>query len=309
MIAYLECQGSCILFMGYDFVANAVSPALSESIGAVTWVQSDDRDYYEQTYRLGRYCNAVVCVSAHIKARISEMNPSIGEKAEVIYNSSVVESDFSPTRSAAAVGKRDRKSTLRIIYTGRLVQYQKRILDFVALAESLDKMALPYQMTLVGDFSAREDAEALFRSRAASQLADGRISLTGRMPRERIFRELRSNDFFLLLSDFEGLPLSLIEAMACGCVPVVSYMNSGIPEIISSGNDGLIMKSRNYDEWATLLAQLWRKPGAWARISKNAQRTVRDRFTVERAADRFDDLFSRVANSICGGAYQRPGGL
>ena len=49
--------------MAYDFVANSVVPALTDDVGAVIWAQADDGDYYEQAYRLGRYCNAVVCVS------------------------------------------------------------------------------------------------------------------------------------------------------------------------------------------------------------------------------------------------------
>src|SRR5262249_32725842 len=89
LIAEIEAEAPCIAFMGYDFLANAVAPALSPSVGLVAWAQADDGDYYEQVYRLGRYCNAVVCVSDFIRRNVNELHPLIGKRAHVIHNSSV----------------------------------------------------------------------------------------------------------------------------------------------------------------------------------------------------------------------------
>ena len=125
--------------------------------------------------------------------------------------------------------RRRRGRHLRLVYTGRLVQYQKRILDFVDLAEALDGRGVQYSISLIGSFSRHESVRDHFETRAQAHLDDGRIRLLGRLSRAQIFEELDSADFFLLLSDFEGLPLSLVEAMARGCVPFVSHSDSGIP--------------------------------------------------------------------------------
>jgi glycosyltransferase involved in cell wall biosynthesis len=303
LIGDLESQAPCILFMAYDFLANSVAPALSENIGIVSWVQADDNDYYEQVYRLGRYCNATICVSEVLRDRVREMNPVIGERAHVIHNSSVRLEDVARRRGRRATDK------LRLIYTGRLVHYQKRILDFVDLAEALDRAQVPYEITLVGTFSAHDDTEEKFERRAAAYLEDGRIKLPGRMRREEIMKTLTGQDLFVLLSDFEGLPLALVEAMARGCVPVTAASPSGIPEIVASGENGYIVEGRDYDEWAALLGRLWEDPDARAGLSRNARKTIGESFTVERIGGQFDELFRQVAKEINSGRYQRPPSL
>jgi glycosyltransferase involved in cell wall biosynthesis len=295
----LESQSPCILFMAYDFLANSVAPALSENVGIVSWVQADDNDYYEQAYRLGRYCNAVICVSELLRERVRELNPVIGARTHVIHNSSVRQSDVARRRPR-------RGEKLRLIYTGRLVQYQKRILDFVELAEALDRAQVPYEITLVGTFNAHDGTEEEFLRAAAAHLEDGRIKLPGRMQRAEILKTLTSQDLFVLLSDFEGLPLALGEAMARGCVPVTAAMPSGIPEVIASGENGYIVEGRDYDEWAALLKGLWMDPDAQAALSRNARRTISEGFTVERIGGQFDELFRTVAKEINSGSYERP---
>lgn len=302
LIAELENCAPCILFMGYDFAANGVAAALTDKVGVVGWVQSDDGDYYEQAYRLGRYCNAIVCVSERIKQAVSTLNPSIGDRSLVIYNSSIKNSEI--------VAKRPRRAEkLRLIYTGRLVEYQKRVLDFIELAKNLDRLKVPYQLTLIGEFSSRENAKELFETRAKAHLADGRIRLPGRMTRTAIMKELTGHDVFLLLSDFEGLPLSLIEAMAAGCVPVVSEMESGIPEVITSGANGFIVCGRDYKKWAAVLRKMWKDRKQISVLSQRARKTVSKRFTVEHVAEQFDHLFQTVAGEICTGKYRRPPSL
>jgi glycosyltransferase involved in cell wall biosynthesis len=299
LLGELESQSPCILFMAYDFLANSVAPALSENVGIVSWVQADDNDYYEQAYRLGRYCNAVICVSELLRDRVRELNPAIGARTHVIHNSSVRQRDVARRRAR-------RGEKLRLIYTGRLVSYQKRILDFVDLAGALDRAGVPYEITLVGTFNAHDDTEAEFSRLAAAHLEDGRIKLPGRMQREEILKTLTSQDLFVLLSDFEGLPLALVEAMARGCVPVTAAMPSGIPEVVSSGDNGYIVEGRDYDEWAALLKGLWEDPAAQAELSRRARRTISEGFTVERIGGQFDALFRGVAKEINSGRYERP---
>jgi len=302
LLGDLESRAPCILFMAYDFLANSVAAALTESVGAVTWVQADDRDYYEQVYRLGRYCNAVICVSEVLRDRVSELNPAIGERTHVIHNSSVRQGDVARRRARGA-------DKMRLVYTGRLVQYQKRILDFVDLAQALDRTEVPYEITLIGAFSAHDGTREDFERLAAHHVAEGRINLPGRMRREEIMHTLTTQDFFVLLSDFEGLPLALVEAMARGCVPVTAQSPSGIPEIVTSGENGYIVEGRDYDAWAALLSELWQDPGAQVKLSRNARATIRDKFTVERIGAQFDEVFRQVAREIQSSGYERPRSL
>lgn len=302
LIADLERLAPCIAFLSYDFLANSVAPALTDDIGVVAWAQADDGDYYEQAYRLGRYCNAVVCVSENIRTKLDAIHAGIGQRAVVIHNASVSEEDVAETKEIS-------QEKIRIVYTGRLVQYQKRILDFVDLADALDRERVPYTISLIGAFADHDEAAALFPARAKAHLDKGTIVLPGRLSRDELFAEFANQDFFVLLSDFEGLPLALLEGMARGCIPIAAAMDSGVPEVVQPGESGLIVEGRDYGAWARAIVDLWRDRATCERMSAAARATVRDRFSVERAAERFDVLFRRVAGETVSGEYQRPASL
>ncbi len=302
LISDLQSNAPCIAFLGYDFLANGVASALTEDVGVVSWVQADDGDYYEQSYRIGPYCNQLVCVSSRIRDKVVALNPLLEERTAVIHNSSVWKRDVASRRPSRGKG-------LRIVYAGRLVQYQKRVLDYIDLAGALDATGTPYEISLIGSFATREGVEDVFRRGARDHLEDGRIKLLGRLPREDILRELTHHDFYVLLSDFEGLPLAIVEAMARGCVPVTPSIESGIPELITDGTDGIIVDHRDYDAWATLLVQSWQDRRRLAALSRNARSTVRKRFTMEHVGQAFGNLFSEVAAEIASGSFQRPPAL
>lgn len=299
LINDLQGQAPCIMFMAYDFAANGIAPALTEDVGVVAWLQADDGDYYEQAYRLGPYCNALVCVAGHIKNKLADLNPLIVRKAHVIHNASVRECEIAAEKPAPS-------ETLRLVYTGRLVQYQKRVLDFVDLAHGLDRTGVPYRITLIGEFKGHEDISGLLRSRSKYHLEDGRMVLAGKMGRRQLLEELSHHDLFVLLSDFEGLPLSLLEAMARGCVPVVAEMDCGVREVVTTGENGLIISGRDYKDWAVQTVHLWRDREKLAEMSRKAREAVRQGFTTEYIGKQLGELFRRIANTIRAGNFRRP---
>ena len=99
-------------------------------------------------------------------------------------------------------------------------------------------------------------------------------------PTPRIMEKYLESSVFLLTSRFEGLPMVLIEAMACG-LPVVSFdCPWGPADIIRDGEDGFLVEYLNTDEAARRVCQLIENPelrktmGMQARI--NVQRYNRD---------------------------------
>lgn len=291
----------CIVFTGYDFYGNSVVPALTDDVGVVMWVQADDGDYYEQTYRLGPYCNAIVCVSSQIRDQVNALHPGLDARVHVIHNTSIRESDVLPHQSRSS-------ERLRIVYTGRLVQYQKRILDFIPLADALEALGLDFTIDLIGTAPAHDEAATLLPQRAARHLDAGRMRMLGRLSRSDVLDQLRDSHLFILLSEFEGLPLSLVEAMASGCVPVVAEMNSGISEVLVSGENGLVIQGRDWLTWADTIRDLWQDQARLARMAAHAEQTVRESFTVELIAEQFDALFNAVAEEVAHG-YTRPPAL
>ncbi|MEM7143964.1 MAG: glycosyltransferase [Verrucomicrobiota bacterium] len=78
-------------------------------------------------------------------------------------------------------------------------------------------------------------------------------------------------------SDQEGVPNSMLEAMACG-LPVVATRHGGIPEAMEDGKDGFLVAEKSPDEIADALLRLTGDGDALGRYSEHASDTVRERF-------------------------------
>lgn len=105
----------------------------------------------------------------------------------------------------------------------------------------------------------------------------------------------RRSSVFMLTSAFEGWPMTLMEAMQNGCVPIVFDTFKAARDIIESGKDGVIVPEGKSDEYAIQLTQLMRDS---ARREKMAQAglTSCQRFSKECITDRWMDLFNRLQN-------------
>ena len=69
------------------------------------------------------------------------------------------------------------------------------------------------------------------------------------------------------------------------------------------------MSGRDYDEWASLLIDLWRDRARLSQMSRSARAAVRKGFTVEALTTQFEALFERVAGEMTPGSNRRPPSL
>src|SRR5204863_7591988 len=106
------------------------------------------------------------------------------------------------------------------------------------------------------------EGDALERRIASGGITD-RVILAGY--RENAAKLLRAFDVFCLPSLHEGLPLSVLEALAVG-VPVVATSVGGVPEAVAGGG-GVLVPSGDADALATTLLELLGDAGRRARLS------------------------------------------
>ncbi len=105
---------------------------------------------------------------------------------------------------------------------------QKRVDRWVEVAAAIHKKKPNIKFIMVGD---GPDDEML-RQKIAELNLTCIIQLTGKL--SDTYQAYKKIDIFLLTSDFEGLPLALLEAMSCGCVPIVSNVG-GIKQLDFDG--------------------------------------------------------------------------
>lgn len=105
------------------------------------------------------------------------------------------------------------------------------------------------------------------------------------------WRVLAENDVFLLPSKYEGLPMALLEAMAAGCVPVVSNVGS-IATVVEDGVNGVFV---NETDVAERLGDLLSGRVDLAGMSVAARATIRERFDIGDYVERLNGIYKESA--------------
>jgi glycosyltransferase involved in cell wall biosynthesis len=120
--------------------------------------------------------------------------------------------------------------------------------------------------------------------------------LTGGVPYRRVPELMADSDVFLLPSDYEGLLLSLLEAMANGAVPVVSDLPSGIRETISP-DTGLLVNPSEIDGYASAILRLESDRNLLSEMSAAAIQLARRQFSCEAMVERWLRMISELQSA------------
>ncbi len=110
--------------------------------------------------------------------------------------------------------------------------------------------------------------------------------------RDDIPNILSASDVFVLSSDWEGLPITVIEAMAAG-LPVVSTSVGGVPDLVKDGETGYLVKKGDLDGLAKAILKIASNMGSSRHMGDNAARFVRDKFDISRTVALHEDLYMK----------------
>lgn len=180
-------------------------------------------------------------------------------------------SEASARSARAALGLAEASPLL--VHVGRLVPVkgQRDLLQAVAL---LRPHWPALRLLLVGDGPLRAAVE---KEAAALGISDV-VYFAGNRSDAPLLA--RAGDLFVLPSLSEGLPVSLLEAMACAR-PVVATAVGGIPDVVEDGVTGLLVPPRNPQALARTIARLAGSPGWAATLGAAARRRVLSRHSWE----------------------------
>ena len=190
-----------------------------------------------------------------------------------------------PNAVALARAQPVRREERLIAFVGRCEE-SKGILDLVeALAEV--RVSIPdARLECAGE----GDLHAVAGHAEAMGVAQGVRALGWIDPGQRD-RLLARAAVFALPSHAEGLPMSLLEAMAAGC-PVVAASCGGIPDLVVDGVNGLIVRPGDVDALACALHRLLVDRTLAERLGNEARATIARRYTAEAALERLEKLYT-----------------
>ncbi|MCC6717942.1 MAG: glycosyltransferase family 4 protein [Acetobacteraceae bacterium] len=181
-------------------------------------------------------------------------------------------------RLRAALGVAE--STIAVVIVSRVVVYK----GYIELLEAMREV--PAELWVVGD-RLPSDRGADLRPHFARFAATGRLRLLGY--RNDVADVLAAADIFVLPSHFEGLPMSVIEAMLTG-LPVVATDIHGPREQVVPEQTGLLVPTRDAAALAAALRRLTEDPALRARMGAAGLARAREEYDETRIVARTLDL-------------------
>ncbi|WP_250626699.1 glycosyltransferase [Pinirhizobacter soli] len=188
---------------------------------------------------------------------------------------------FQPPKDAALSSGRP----LRVVCVARLVE-KKGVIYLCQAVGELAQRQIPVELEVIGDGPLQQELERF----VARQDLGQKITIRGRRDKAYVQAALGRADVFALPSvtaadgDQEGIPVSLMEAMASG-VPCLSTVHSGIPELIDDGRSGWLVPERDATALADTLARIQRGDFDLPAIARCARATVETHFNQSRLHD------------------------
>jgi glycosyltransferase involved in cell wall biosynthesis len=119
----------------------------------------------------------------------------------------------------------------------------------------------------------------------------GRVHLLGK--RYDIPDCLAGSDIFVLASKYEGNPLAVMEAMAAG-LPVIATAVGGVPELVESGQQGLIVPPEDLAALTQAMRNLQEDPWKRSRMAASAQERAEKEFGVTRMAQGYSSVYDEA---------------
>lgn len=275
---FIEQARECLpgLFIAHGVPAALMAAANLREVGirSAMMVHSDDPYYYKliDAFVLSGEkpaVDVVVTVSQFLK-----------QKLEPLLRHRVSVENIHCGAPHAGVKSTWNHGDLHLLYVGRFCQFPKRVVDIAkAFCAACDEVP-GVVATMVGDGPDRKQVEAVLQTTAGGD----RVTLTGALLLPEVLAMMPSAHVIVLMSDFEGNPISLMEGMAAGLVPIVTFMPSGIPEHVFDGDTGYIVENRGA-AFVAAVRRLRENPELWRTMSASALKHFTEHCSPEKVVE------------------------
>jgi len=251
--------------------------SFSESVPPIS------RYFYSWLERMASSWGArIICVSDY--DRELALRKRVGnEETLVTIHNGLPNSDISQFAREDSIG------VPRVVMVARFAPPKRQDLLLLAVS-ALRKEGMELRLDLVGDGPMMERAKALSRELNMNNM----VRFLG--DREDVARCLGRADIFVLLSDREGFPMTILEAMRAG-LPVLAHDVGGIREAVNDGETGYLVAYGDFRSLVSKLKLLLENRDLRVRMGETGRRRFSGAFTIDRMLSKtqliYDDVLSR----------------
>lgn len=251
------------------------------------WAFTEGRAWWKRWF-LARYerliaklTTKIICVSEHDRQLALKFKVARPQRLVVIHNG-LDPLPFQQAAAARVAFPGETSQELSVIFVGRLASPK----DFETLLAAFEQISIG-NLILVGDGPLRSRIERFVEERGLSS----RVVLLGE--RTDIPECLAASDVFVLPSRWEGLPLTIIEAMMAG-LPVVASRVGGVPELVENGVTGFLVPFGDAAALAKTIQKLLDDKELRLRLGRAGREKAMKEFTLARMLTATQTVYEEV---------------
>lgn len=272
------------------FIANCVVSAfyaghylLKQRRPSVIVLHSDDT-FHHDVIALGQkdpafIPSAFVAVSKKLQEQAAH---ALGSRVKV----SVI-----PCGVPIPVKQATHEGDLVLLYVGRFVNEAKQIMEVTRAFADVAAAVSGLRAILCGDGPERANMVELLHALPGGE----RVQVMGPLDPLAVQELMLRAGCIVLLSDYEGLPIALMEGMACGLVPIVTHTRSGIAELIRDRHNGMVVPDRG-SSFVNAVKELAQDKALRRQLAENARNTIVERYSDQVGVDGWLKLLGDLGN-------------
>jgi glycosyltransferase involved in cell wall biosynthesis len=260
-----------------------VLPYLAPHIATCSIGHNDSQTFYDPARHYGDFLTKAIGVSKEICNNY--ISKSGIDEEKVTWIPYGVESD----KTGPSRGDLNGSQPLSLVYVGRLEEEQKRSSDLIRIIHLLAEKQINFHFKVIGDGPLFPE----FEKQLAPEIARGRVQLTGWLKNDEMMKHLCQSDVFVLTSAYEGFCISLVEAMANGCCPVVTNIDSGNKQLVANGINGFLIPVGDIAGFAEKIELLSSQPSVLFELRQKSWEIGKS-YSVARMVDAYYDCFIKA---------------
>lgn len=254
------------------------------------WILRNERQAIRRTDR-------VIAVSTASKLELERAYPQATAPVTAVLNgvdTAPFEAEVTDSRTLRERQGLIPGQALIVSSPGSLTDERKAMPDLLAALAALPE-SIHWKAVILG----RGDPASLAPWLSVPRVAE-RVELPGFVSSQRKIDLLRAADIFAMPSLLEGCPTAMVEAMAAGCAVVASDAG-GIPDLIQSAEQGILVPSRDVPALAAALTRLLKDPLLCRAMGAVNRGIALERLTWSRAASETAEVYrsARSEDSAC----------
>lgn len=166
---------------------------------------------------------------------------------------------------------------------------QKRLDRWLQIVKQLKAHGLSVRFLLIGDGPLKAEVQQLIAEYDLQEL----VLLPGLQQEMKPW--FAATDVFLMSSDWEGLPVALLEAMSMGCVPVVTDAG-GIPEVVTDAC-GVVYAREDVERAVAAIVSLYHDRRALQAYSINTRKRIEEEFSLKKMVAELEGVYERIVGT------------